>query len=85
MGFSERCVVAGEHYQRHLQLVDAWISAARAHLLLDDPDGLAFIAGVDSSTDTRPTSSWIVDERNEGVELVLCQVDMGAPTNDRLS
>ena len=59
--------------------------AFRAHLLLDDPDGLAFVAGVNSSTDTRPTSSWSVDERNEGVELVLCQVDMGTPTNDRLS
>lgn len=58
--------------------------AFRAHLLLDYSDGLAFVAAVDSSTDARPASSWIVDERDEGIELVLCQVDMGASTNDRL-
>ncbi|ATI11594.1 hypothetical protein CPF11_03400 [Acetobacter pomorum] len=58
--------------------------AFRAHLLLDYLYGLAFVAAVDSSTDTRPTSSWIVDERDEVIELVLCQVDMDAPTNDRL-
>lgn len=58
--------------------------AFRAHLFLDDSDGLAFVSAVDSSTDTRPTSSWMVDERHEGIELILCQEDMNSPTNDRL-
>ena len=53
--------------------------ACREHLLISDPDGLAFVGAVNSSTNTRPTSSWIIDERHEGIERILCQVDMDAP------